>query len=85
MEFPEKHFSPGFPPTLGYVVWSFTMVPCAWIALKRTGWRLERSGKAIWYGALVGLSGSAGQLVLFHALQSGPAYLIFPVISLARW
>lgn len=31
----------------------------------------------------VGLLGAAGQLILFEALKYGPAYLIFPMISVA--
>lgn len=83
IELPEKHFSPGFPATLGYVVWSFTMVPCALVALKRARWRLELERRALLYGAAVGLLGAAGQLILFRALKDGPAYLIFPIIALA--
>ncbi|MEW5979764.1 MAG: EamA family transporter [Acidobacteriota bacterium] len=82
IELPEKHFQPGFPATLGYVVWSLTMLPCALLVLRRIGWRMDRSPKAIWYGAVVGLLGAAGQLALFKALMDGPAYLVFPVISL---
>ncbi|HEV7975464.1 hypothetical protein [Amycolatopsis sp.] len=33
------------------------------------------------YGLIVGLAG--GQLVLFKALTLGPAYLIFPLISVS--
>ncbi len=32
---------------------------------------------------LVGLSGAGGQLLLFKALTIGPAYLIFPIVSLS--
>jgi drug/metabolite transporter (DMT)-like permease len=32
---------------------------------------------------IVGLLGAGGQLVLFYALSAGPAYLVFPVISLS--
>ncbi len=52
IEIPEKA---GFPATLGYVVWSLTMIIPALIALKRTGWKLEKDRKAIWYGLLIGL------------------------------
>ena len=83
IEIPEKYFEPGFPATLGYIVWSVTMAPCALVALKCAGWRLDRSPRAVLYGALVGLSGAAGQLALFQALKDGPAYLVFPLISLA--
>ncbi len=83
IEIPEKRFEPGFPATLGYIVWSVTMLPCAAAALARARWRLDRSGRAVRYGALVGILGSAGQLAVFRALQSGPAYLVFPIVSLA--
>jgi drug/metabolite transporter (DMT)-like permease len=83
IEIPEKRFSPGFPSTLGYVVWSLTMVPFAIVALHKIGWRLEFSRKALGYGASVGLLGAGGQLLLFRALASGPAYLVFPLVSLA--
>jgi drug/metabolite transporter (DMT)-like permease len=32
---------------------------------------------------LIGLTGAGGQLILFLALRSGPAYLVFPFISLS--
>jgi drug/metabolite transporter (DMT)-like permease len=83
IELPEKHFSPGFPGTLGYIVWSLTMMPCAAVALRRAQWRLDHNSRALIYGALVGLTGAAGQLALFRTLHDGPAYLIFPIISLA--
>ena len=31
----------------------------------------------------IGLLGAGGQMVLFYALTMGPAYLIFPIISLS--
>ena len=34
IERPEKN---GFPATLGYAVWAFTMVPCALVALSVIG------------------------------------------------
>ena len=34
-------------------------------------------------GSVAGLLGAAGQLVLFDTLRRGPAYLVFPVISLS--
>ncbi|HKK44542.1 MAG TPA: EamA family transporter [Balneolaceae bacterium] len=80
IEIPEKA---GFPATLGYAVWAFTMIPPALIALKNTDWQLEYSGKAILYGSLAGFTGAGGQLVLFEALRLGPAYLVFPIISLS--
>lgn len=80
IEIPEKA---GFPATLGYVVWALTMIIPAMIALKRIGWRLEKNRQAIFQGLLIGVAGAAGQLILFQALRSGPAYLVFPFVSLA--
>lgn len=79
IEFPAKW---GFPDTLGYIVWSLTMLPCAGVALHLAGWKIERSPLAIFLGCAVGLTGAAGQLILFRALVSGPAYIIFPIVSL---
>lgn len=79
MEFPQKW---GFPETLGYVTWALTMIPCAVVALKISGWKLDRDFKSILIGSLVGFLGAGGQLLLFIALKQGPAYVIFPVISL---
>ncbi len=80
IEIPEKA---GFPATLGYIVWALTMIIPAMIALKRINWKFEKNKKAILYGLLIGISGSAGQLILFQALRSGPAYLVFPLVSLS--
>lgn len=80
IERPEKN---GFPATLGYVVWALTMVPCAAVALGVIGWRPEHDPRSVLLGATAGLLGAAGQLVLFDALRRGPAYLVFPVISLS--
>lgn len=73
----------GFPETLVYCVWALTMIPPALIVLAGTGWRLDRSRRAIGYGLAVGLLGALGQVVLFYAVARGPAYLIFPIISLS--
>jgi drug/metabolite transporter (DMT)-like permease len=80
IEMPEKR---GFPATLGYAVWSLTMVPCALAALHVVGWQLEHDVRSVLLGSAAGLLGAAGQLVLFDALRRGPAYLVFPVISLS--
>ena len=40
-EIPEKWIVPPFPPTLGYAVWSLTMLPFAIFALNKVGWKLE--------------------------------------------
>lgn len=80
IEIPEKA---GFPATLGYIVWALTMIIPSVIALKRTGWILEKNKKAVKYGLIIGILGSAGQLILFQALRTGPAYLVFPFVSLS--
>lgn len=80
IERPEKN---GFPATLGYVVWAFTMVPCAAVALWVMGGPPEHDLRAVVLGSVAGLLGAAGQLVLFDTLRRGPAYLVFPVISLS--
>lgn len=79
IEIPEKA---GFPATLGYVVWSLTMIPCAIFAMSHVGWSLDRSRKDILAGLAAGLLGAGGQVLLFQALRSGPAYLVFPIVSL---
>ncbi|MBX3242133.1 MAG: DMT family transporter [Chitinophagaceae bacterium] len=79
-EFPEKN---GFPATLGYVVWAITMLVPAIIALKIINWRPGGNRKVLLYGLLIGLFGGGGQLILFQALKMGPAYLVFPLVSLS--
>jgi uncharacterized membrane protein len=83
IEIPEKYIDPPFPSTLGYVVWSITMIPCALLALRNVHWKLEREYKSVLYGSAVGFSGSLGQLILFWVLTKGPAYIIFPIICLS--
>lgn len=73
----------GFPPTLVYIVWSLTMIPCALVAMSIIRWKFEFNFKSIMYGMLIGLTGAGGQIILFQALASGPAYLVFPIISLS--
>jgi uncharacterized membrane protein len=80
IEIPEKK---GFPATLGYSVWALTMVPCAVVALGIVHWQLEYDLRSVLLASAAGLLGAAGQLVLFEALRRGPAYLVFPVISLS--
>ncbi len=80
IEIPEKA---GFPATLGYSVWSLTMIPPALIALRLTKWRLERDLRSVVLGSAIGFLGAGGQLVLFEALRMGPAYIVFPLISLS--
>ncbi len=80
IEIPEKA---GFPATLGYSVWALTMIPPALVALKLIHWQLERDARAIFLGSVIGFLGAGGQLVLFETLRIGPAYLVFPFISLS--
>jgi drug/metabolite transporter (DMT)-like permease len=79
IEIPEKS---GFPATLGYTVWALTMIPCALVALAIIRWKPETDRKSIFLGSVIGLLGAGGQLILFEALRSGPAYIVFPFISL---
>ena len=73
----------GFPDTLVYCVWALTMIPPALYILWRSGWKLERSPRAVAYGMTIGLLGAGGQMLLFHTLTIGPAYFVFPIISLS--
>lgn len=82
-EYPEKWVSPPFPATLGYVVWSLTMVPVAIFVLWRNGWKFDFRLRSVLYGCAVGFSGAVGQLILFWVLTRGPAYIIFPIICLS--
>lgn len=79
VEFPTRW---GFPETLGYVAWSLTMLPCSLVALALAGWKLEKDARSVFLGSVIGFLGAGGQLMLFRALREGPAYIIFPVISL---
>ncbi len=80
IEIPEKA---GFPATLGYSVWALTMIPPALFALHHIQWKLERDVRSIVLGSLIGFLGAGGQLILFETLRIGPAYLVFPFISLS--
>lgn len=80
IEIPEKS---GFPATLGYSVWALTMIPPALVALKVIKWKLEFNSRSILLGSIIGFLGAGGQLILFQALRMGPAYLVFPFISLS--
>jgi len=73
----------GFPETLIYVVWSLTMLAPAAFALSRIGWKIEHDRRSILLGVLIGLTGAGGQMLLFHAVHTGPTYLIFPLIALS--
>ena len=73
----------GFPETLVYCVWSITMIGPALYALARAEWQLDRDAASVLHGMIIGLLGAGGQMLLFYALTTGPAFLIFPVISLS--
>jgi uncharacterized membrane protein len=79
-EFPTRH---GFPETLVYVVWALTMIPPAIYAMRRVGWKVSRDSRSVFLGSLIGLTGAGGQMLLFHAVHTGPTYLIFPIIALS--
>lgn len=79
IEIPEKA---GFPATLGYSVWALTMIPVTIVALKLINWQLDRDRRSILFGISAGLLGCGGQLILFQCLRIGPAYIVFPIISL---
>lgn len=73
----------GFPETLIYVVWALTMIPPALYALGRSGWKIATDPRSVLYGVIIGLTGAGGQMLLFHAVHTGPTYLIFPLIALS--
>ncbi len=79
IELPEKA---GFPATLGYSVWALTMVPCSLFALWFVGWKCEHDLRSVLLGFVIGSLGAGGQLLLFEALRTGPAYMVFPIVSL---
>jgi len=80
IEIPEKN---GFPATLGYTVWAFTMIPPCLFALYKIDWKIDFDSSSVIFGSLAGLLGAGGQLILFETLKLGPAYLVFPFISLS--
>ena len=79
IDIPEKN---GFPATLGYVVWSITMIPAALVALRINRWKLDKDKTTLLFGFAAGLLGAAGQLLLFEVMRHAPAYLVFPLIAL---
>jgi drug/metabolite transporter (DMT)-like permease len=73
----------GFPETLGYIVWAFTMIPPCVVALSRVGFRVEHDRRSVALGFASGLLGAGGQLVLFKVLRLAPAHLVFPFVALS--
>ncbi len=72
----------GYPDEMIYSIWALTMIiPPAAFILRGQKW--DRRPAATIYGLLIGLTGAGGQLILFQALTMGPAYLIFPIISIS--
>ena len=71
----------GYPIEMIYVLWSLTMLVPNYFALR--GRRMDRRPIATIYGLVIGFTGAGGQLLLFKALDVGPAYLIFPLISIS--
>jgi drug/metabolite transporter (DMT)-like permease len=73
----------GFPSTLVYCIWALTMILPSVVVLRTNRWKIRFDRKSVIYGSLIGFLGAGGQLLLFQALKVGPAYLIFPVISIS--
>lgn len=73
----------GFPDTLVYVVWAITMIVPAAFAMRRVSWVIRTDRRSILLGSIIGLTGAGGQMLLFHAIHTGPAYLIFPIVALS--
>ncbi len=71
----------GYPDEMIYSIWALTMIIPAAVALRGQKW--DRRPAATIYGLLIGLTGAGGQLILFQALTMGPAYLIFPIVSIS--
>ena len=75
--------SHGIPDTVVYIAWALSMLPFALVALIINKGKLTFSWRGIGLGAIVGLLGAGGQLVLFKALTLGPSYIIYPFISMS--
>jgi drug/metabolite transporter (DMT)-like permease len=71
----------GYPDEMIYCIWALTMIIPAVFAMR--GHRFDRRPRAAVYGLVIGLTGAGGQLLLFQALTMGPAYLIFPIVSIS--
>ncbi len=81
--FSKSPMESGFPYTLVYCVWAMTMIIPGLVILKINKWKVQHDKKSVLYGLLIGFLGAGGQLLLFQALKVGPAYLIFPIISIS--
>ena len=78
-EMPEKE---GFPATFTFIVWAFSMIPCAIVAFGLAGLKFETDKKSLLFGCIIGFLGAGGQLILFQTLRFAPAYIVFPFISM---
>jgi drug/metabolite transporter (DMT)-like permease len=72
----------GFPATLGFIVWAISMVPFMFLAMYNAGWEIAHRWPSIRDGLFIGMTGAGGNLLLFEALRTGPAYIVFPFVSL---
>ena len=81
--FSKSPMESGFPYTLVYAVWALTMIVPGIVILWIHKWQIQHDKKSILYGLIIGFLGAGGQLLLFQALKAGPAYLIFPIISIS--
>jgi len=81
--FSKSPMESGFPSTLVYCVWAVTMIFPALVILKFNKWKIQHDRKSLFFGLLIGFLGAGGQILLFEALKVGPAYLIFPIISVS--
>ncbi len=79
----QRSMENGFPETLVYCIWAITMLIPGLVVLRINNWKVQFDKKSVLYGSVIGFLGSGGQLLLFHALKVGPAYLIFPIISIS--
>jgi drug/metabolite transporter (DMT)-like permease len=83
IEIPQDRLSPPIPASLSYVAWSITMVACGFALWIKTKKPVNVTRAAVLYGLSAGILGAGGQLLLFLALRHGPAYVVFPLISLS--
>lgn len=82
IEIPEKRLTPSFPTSLGYIVWALTFLPFNLYVLITDPSQLQFDRASIIRGLVPGLLGAGGQFLLFEALKTGPAYLVFPLVSM---
>ncbi|VUD67301.1 hypothetical protein TDB9533_03724 [Thalassocella blandensis] len=75
--------SEALPSTVVYSIWAVTMIIPCYISLTLIKWKLDVDKKSIIFGSTIGFLGCGGQMILFKAIDIGPAYLIFPIISLS--